>query len=238
MNFSTSWGVYCKPRAFNCSPSSCPNIRLASGSTFSLEKKIEGPLNRSLKPCSWPSYSHVSRNESGTESWWIERKRSADSRLARATRANRLFLAGPSVTSKTVLAKPAASNFCLTSVASRRLKSYSQKPRALGAPGDSAVCPTSTTTRKAAWSQAERGNFFAGPPGPSAHAQCHAPCPSSNARATTGAIRRRKVIPNSPFPSPPKQEEQTELVLAAEASAPNAPLVGLRQAQNLLCDEI
>ena len=56
------------PRAFNCSPSSWPNIRLASGSTFSLEKKMEWPLNRSLKPCSWPSYSHLSRNESGTES--------------------------------------------------------------------------------------------------------------------------------------------------------------------------
>src|SRR5215470_8217640 len=175
-------------------------MRLASGSTFSLEKKIEWPLNRSLKPCSWPSYSHVSRNESGTESWWIERKRSADNRLARATRANRLFLAGPSVTSKTVLAKPAASNFCLISVASRRLKSYSQKPRALGAPGDSAVCPTSTTTPKAGWSQAERGGFFAGPPAPSAHAHCHTPGHATSAATTvaTSPIGRRKAIQTYP----------------------------------------
>src|SRR5215813_3192346 len=108
------------------------------------------------------------------------------------------------------------------------------------APGDSAVCPTSTTTRKAARSQAERGTFFAGPPGPSAHAQCHALWPSSSARAMTGAIRRCKIIPNSPppHPSPRKLErEQAELVPAWTRS-PKALLVGLRQAENLLCDEI
>jgi hypothetical protein len=54
----------------------------------------------------------------------------------------------------------------------------------------------------------------------------------------TGAIRQRKVIPKYPLPLSPKQEEQTELVLAPEAAAPSAPLVGLRQAENLLCDEI
>src|SRR5262245_17019165 len=110
------------------------------------------------------------------------------------------------------------------------------------APGDSAVCPTSTTTRKAALSQAERGNFFAGPPGPSAHAQCHALCPSSNARPVTGAIRRCKVISNYPHPTPPLprkwEREPIGLVLAPGPASPEAPLVGLRQAENLLCDEI
>src|SRR5262249_27458083 len=124
---------------------------------------------------------------------------------------------------KTVLPKPAASNFCLIRAASRRLKSYSQKPRALGAPGDSAVCPTSTTTRKAAWSQAESGDFFAGPPAPSAHAHCHAPGHATSAATTvaTSPIGRRKAIQTYPKP------------LAASAS-----LIGLRQAENLLCNEI
>src|SRR5262249_47964871 len=141
---------------------------------------------------------------------------------------------GPSVTSKTVLPKPAASNFCLTSVASRRLKSYSQKPRALGAPGDSAVCPTSTTTRKAAWSQAKRGDFFAGPPAPSAQAHCHAPGPSAPGPShgprpppeTTHAGRAQS--------DPPTKTHQTyPNPLPASAS-----LIGLRQAENLLCNEI
>src|SRR5262249_36857126 len=147
----------------------------------------------------------------------------ADNRLARPTRWNRLFLAGPSVTSKTVLPRPAASNCCWTSAASGRLKSYSQKPRALGAPGDSAVCPTSTTTRKAAWSQAERGDFFAGPPAPSAHAHCHAPGHATSAATTvaTSPIRRRKAIKPAPTPLPA-----------------SASLIGLRQAENLLCNEI
>src|SRR5262249_28913485 len=95
------------------------------------------------------------------------------------------------------------------------------------APGDSAVCPTSTTTRKAALSQAERGNFLGGPPGPSAHAQCHALWPSSSAGATRGPTRGCKSIPNSPPPAPPRpspphkrEREQTELVLTPEPLAP------------------
>src|SRR6478736_3817018 len=54
------------------------------------------------------------------------------------------------------------------------------------APGTFAVCPTSTATRKAARSQAERAGFFAEPAAASADAQFQAPKPSSNARARSG----------------------------------------------------
>jgi len=54
----------------------------------------------------------------------------------------------------------------------------------------------------------------------------------------TGAIRRRKVIPDYPLPLSPKPEEQAELVLSPGPTSPTALLVGLRQAEDLLCDEI
>src|SRR5437899_345553 len=111
---------------------------------------MEWPLNLSLKPCSWPSNCHFSRNLSGTESWWMERKRSADALLECATRSNSPFLDLPWVTSSVVFSKPASVNLCSISFARRRLKSYSYFPRALFAPGTSAVWPTSTATRKLA----------------------------------------------------------------------------------------
>ena len=48
------------------------------GRRLSFEMKMEWPVKRSLKPCSSPSNSHFSRNLFGTESWWIDRNRSAE----------------------------------------------------------------------------------------------------------------------------------------------------------------
>src|SRR3977135_3708241 len=58
---------------------------------------------------------------------------------ARGRRSVGPLRALPWVTSSTVLSKPASFNCCSISLASRRLKSYSYKPRALLAPGASAV---------------------------------------------------------------------------------------------------
>ena len=72
--------------------------------------------------------------------------------LAAATRLTRLGLALPSVTSNLVSAKPSAFNFSSIRCARRRLKTNSATLRALIAPSDSAVCPTSTTIRNFAGS--------------------------------------------------------------------------------------
>jgi hypothetical protein len=53
----------------------------------------------------------------------------------------------PSVRSNLVLAKPSAFNFSSICFARRRLKANSETLRALIAPSDSAVCPTSRTIR-------------------------------------------------------------------------------------------
>src|SRR5262249_2559226 len=161
----------------------------------------------------------------------MERKRSAAAALARATRSDRLLRAGPSVTSRIVLANPASRSLCSTPVASCRLKSYSPKPRALIAPGTCAVCPTSTTTRKAARSQAERAGFFAEPAAPSADAQFQAPKASSSARARNGprpvCRRKRMECALTPYGEP-----KTATIRF------NRPLIRLGQPEHLLCDEI
>src|SRR5262245_34550338 len=98
-------------------------------------------------------------------------------------------------------------------------------PRALFAPGESAVCPTSTTRRNAIRSQAEAGNFVAAPSAGPAQVECHASGHATSAATTvaTSPTPRRKAInvPRSPSPR-----------------CPLATLIGLRQPQNLLCDEI
>ena len=84
--------------------------------------------------------------------------------LATATRLKRLGLALPSVTSNLVLAKPSAFNFCSIRCARRRLKANSGTLRALVAPSDSAVCPTSNTSRNFERLQIEPSGFgLAGP---------------------------------------------------------------------------
>src|SRR5258708_7518352 len=85
------------------------------------------------------SNSQFSSNESGTESWWIDRKRFACRLLAAATRLTRLGRALPSVKSNLVSAKPSAFNFSSIRCARRRLKTNSATLRALIAPSDSAV---------------------------------------------------------------------------------------------------
>src|SRR3984893_7098185 len=104
-----------------------------------------------------PSYSQFSSNELGTESWWIDRKRSACSSLAAATRLTRLRL--PSVTSSLVSGKPSAFNFSSIRRARRRLKTNSATLRALIAPSESAVCPTSRTIRNFEGSHAVATGF-------------------------------------------------------------------------------
>src|SRR5262249_22766364 len=163
----------------------------------------------------------------------MERKRSAAAALARATRSDRLLRAGPSVTSRIVLANPASRSLCSTPVASCRLKSYSPKPRALIAPGTCAVCPTSTTTRKAARSQADGGGVFAVPAAPSADAQFQAPKTSSSARARNGPRPkcRRSLMECTLSPSRRATPQRATI-------RPSGPLIRLRQPENLLCDEI
>src|SRR5204863_3939123 len=81
--------------------------------------------------------------------------------LAAATRLKRLGLALPSVTSNLVSAKPAAFNFSSIRFARRRLKTNSETLRALIAPSDSAVCPTSRTIRNFAGSHRVATGFKA-----------------------------------------------------------------------------
>src|SRR5690242_21643591 len=64
----------------------------------------------------------------------------------------RLGRALPSVTISLVQLKPSDFNFSTKRVARRRLKSYSGTLRALIAPSDLRVCPTSTTRRNFAGS--------------------------------------------------------------------------------------
>src|SRR5262249_48222589 len=92
---------------------------------------------------------------------------------------------GPSVTSSTVLAKPASTSCRSTTLARFRLKSNSRNPRALLAPGTSAVWPTSRTRRNAARLQ---GVSAALPPRgfSSAAAGWRTPCQAS--ATTTNAI--------------------------------------------------
>src|SRR5882724_4820874 len=91
----------------------------------------------------------------------MDRKRSACRLLAAATRLTRLGLALPSVTSNLVSAKPAAFNFSSIRCARRRLKTNSATLRALIAPSDSAVCPTSRTIRNFEGSQLAETGFKA-----------------------------------------------------------------------------
>src|SRR5579859_6755952 len=83
-------------------------------------------------------------NLSGTESWWIDRNRSAPELLAVATRRARLGRALPSVTISRVQAKPSDFSLSTSRVARFRLNSNSGTLRALIAPSDFLVCPTST----------------------------------------------------------------------------------------------
>ena len=69
--------------------------------------------------------------------------------LALAARSNRLPSLDPLVTNRIVLSKPASCSDCAITSASLRLNSYSGTPRALSAPGEVAVWPTSTSTRNA-----------------------------------------------------------------------------------------
>src|SRR5262249_21225816 len=85
--------------------------------------------------------------ESGTESWWIDRKKSAFARFAAATRVSRLGLALPPVTRSLVSANPSDLNFSSIRFASCKLKSNSGMLRALVAPSDSLVWPTSRMIR-------------------------------------------------------------------------------------------
>ena len=102
------------------------------------------------------------------------------------------------------LPKPAWTRSRSMRVASRRLKSYSPKPRALFAPGDWAVWPTSTTIRNAARSQSGLGSLLAAPLAGPAQVECPAPCQSSSAVAavaTTPTFRRKAMKnPNDPLP--------------------------------------
>src|SRR5581483_11213650 len=96
---------------------------------------------------------HFSSIESGTESWWIDRNRFACQSFAAVTRLKRLGLALPAVTRSLVSLKPSAFNFSSICRARRRLKANSGTLRALLAPSDSAVCPTSRAIRNFAGSQ-------------------------------------------------------------------------------------
>src|SRR6516225_3792152 len=69
--------------------------------------------------------------------------------LAFAARSNRLAILVPLGTNRTVLSNPASCSDCAITSASLRLNSYSGTPRALSAPGDVAVWPTSMSTRNA-----------------------------------------------------------------------------------------
>src|SRR4029077_16100367 len=77
----------------------------------------------------------------------MERNRSTCRWLALATRLKRLANRVPLVISRTVLSNPAPRSDCATTSASLRLNSYSGTPRALSAPGEVAVWPTSIRTR-------------------------------------------------------------------------------------------
>src|SRR5258708_24900426 len=107
------------------------------------------------------SNSQFSSNESGTESWWIDRKRFDCRLLAAATRLTRLGRALPSVKSNLVSAKHSAFNCSSIRCARRRLKTNSATLRALIAPSDSAVCPTSKTIRNFEGSQLVATGFKA-----------------------------------------------------------------------------
>src|SRR6516225_8817446 len=80
-------------------------------------------------------------------------KRFACMLLARAARSTKPCRGAVAVISNTACSKPASTKACLISRASWRLKAYSGIPRALIAPGTSAVWPTSTTTRNEARAQ-------------------------------------------------------------------------------------
>src|ERR1700693_196305 len=109
--------------------------------------------------------------------------------LARAMRSYMLLLPGPPVIINTVLAKPASTKVRSICFASRRLKSYSLTPRALIAPGESAVWPTSSTTRKFAGAQLAPVDFGEELPGVSAH---DAPSDSSDKTAAIDTIAMRR----------------------------------------------
>src|SRR4030095_8782249 len=159
------------PWAFISLPISSAKAKLVLKSGLLRETKTEYPLKRALKWLFFPSNSPSSRNLLGTESWWIDRKRSAGRLLAAATRLTRLRLALPSVRSNLVSAKPSAFNFASICFARRKLKTNSETLRALIAPSDSAVCPTSRTIRNFAGLQRAATGFKAAgfrPTGPRA----------------------------------------------------------------------
>src|SRR6185369_5817279 len=153
--------AYSRPWAFISLPTSSAKAKLVLKSGLMRETKTEYPLKRSLKWLFFPSNSQSSRNLLGTESWWIDRKRSAGRLLAASTRLTRLRLALPSVSSNLVSVKPSAFNFSSIRFARRRLKTNSETLRALIAPSDSAVCPTSSTIRNFAGSQRVATGFRA-----------------------------------------------------------------------------
>ena len=77
----------------------------------------------------------------------MERKRSAGHSLARFTRDTKPAKVAPPVIRTSVLRKPAPLSSLSIALAGLRLNSYSGTPRALIAPGISAVWPTSTRMR-------------------------------------------------------------------------------------------
>src|SRR6516162_6646046 len=118
----------------------------------------------------------------------MDRNRSAEDLLARATRWPRLLWAAPSVISSTVFSKPASISLRSTRLARRRLKSYSSRPRALFAPGTLAVCPTSMIRRNSVRLQVEPLGIWAGG---SARPSWDAPYDSSSATARRVADQMR-----------------------------------------------
>src|SRR3978361_1811025 len=89
--------------------------------------------------------------------------------LATLTRLARLGRALPSVTNRRVPAKPSAFSFCSIRCAKCRLKTNSATLRALIAPSDLAVCPTSTAIRNfAGWHVSGFDAEMAEAPAPSA----------------------------------------------------------------------
>src|SRR5262245_14660534 len=119
----------------------------------------------------------------------METRRSAFRAFARATRAVSPRLAGPPVISKMALAKPCSTSFSSISFARRRLNSYSGTPRALNAPGASAVCPTSTTIRNVAWSHCGGCNSCAETLAAAPVCPVDKPCRSTDSRAKSDSAR-------------------------------------------------
>src|ERR1700719_2898807 len=108
--------------------------------------------------------------------------------LALAARSNRLPSLEPLVTNRIVLSKPAScSDWAITS-ASLRLNSYSGTPRALSAPGEVAVWPTSMSTRNA-----DRAQLPLSLPCCVTGSSARASCPAVPVSTTVSATSRRQL---------------------------------------------